>query len=132
MGTIARQIRRHQDDMAGAAQKFVTSHAAILALQKSCEHTWVFDRQVNDHHEHNWNVTYRCPECATERTDKRRPPVCEACDVSLVRAERSDAEAEAERKKKDNDKSYAIHLNPPLAFRCPKCTKIHILWHRGD
>ena len=128
MGDIAFHIQRYRDQITRASGEIALSLKKIEELQTLCKHNWRFNRQVNNFHVHNWNVTYKCTECETERTDGNRPPVCEVCDISLVLAKKGDKEAEKERKKK----KYQGNYNPPIAFRCPKCKKINILWHEGD
>jgi len=128
MGDIAYHIQDNRRRVELASGEIAKCLAEIAKLQKSCEHSWRFNRQVNNYHERNWNITYKCIECDSERTDQNRPPVCEVCDTALVRAKKGDQEAEQERKK---DK-YKGRYNSPIAFRCPKCKKIHILWHLGD
>lgn len=128
MGSIAFHIQRYRRGIEKASGEIARCLAEIAQLQNSCSHTWRFNRQVNAHHERNWNITYKCTECDVERVDENRPPVCEICDVALVRTTKDDHEAEDERKKDQ----YKGHYNPPVAFRCPECKKIHILWHLGD
>lgn len=128
MGSIAHRIKGNRERIVRASREIATCLAEIEKLQLSCKHNWGFNRQVNNHDDRKWNVTYKCTECDSEHTDENRPPVCEACNISLVRAKKNDDEAEKERKKE----KYQGHYNPPIAFRCPECGKIHILWLLGD
>lgn len=127
MGNIAVQVRNAQDRITAAAKDIVLCNLAIQKLQASCEHMWRFVDQVNACHEHHWNVSYKCVECDSTRSCQGLP-VCEICDISLVRAKKGDRQAERERKKPEHQGRAFL----PLAFRCPKCEKIHILWHNGD
>ncbi|MBI2004900.1 hypothetical protein HYS79_01915 [Patescibacteria group bacterium] len=101
--------------------------AAIHTAQEECEHNWRFSRQVNNFHEDFWLVTYKCSVCDKERSVSKSP-VCPADDTSLARAKKNDIEAEKERKKPEHQGRY----NPPIAFRCPACQGIQILWVNGD
>jgi len=127
MGEIALKVREANDSINRATREIMVHGAMICKLQKACEHVWGFHSQVNACHEQFWNVTYQCTECELMATTKTKP-VCEKCLSSLVRATKDDRQATSEAKKHQrNDLG-----NPPLAFRCPKCKKIHILWHEGD
>lgn len=128
MGDIAIKVNEAKRRITKAVEEIVRCNEAVVKLQASCEHVWRFVEQFNDHHEHFWNVTYKCVECDVSKTDRRTPPVCEDCDSALIRANNDDKDAESERQKPEH-KGF---MNPPLAFRCPKCKKIHILWHLGD
>lgn len=132
MGEIALQVKvanqRIAEATASATREIMKQAVVINELRKVCNHNFRFHSQTNAYHEHLWNVTYQCSECELTTTTKI-PPVCEACLVTLVRAKKGDRQAAREAKNKEGDD----HLgNPPLAFRCPKCKKIHILWHEGD
>ena len=127
MGQIAFEIQRARHDIVVASAKIATALKDIQEQQASCSHCWRFNRQVNAYHVEEWHVTYKCCECDSEKTERKKP-VCETCDLPLVRAKPGDTKAERERKKK----KYRGHMNPPIAFRCPKCRTIHILWHEGD
>ena len=96
-------------------------------LQGICSHTWKFKAQWNAYHEHFWIVQYTCETCEAERKE-RKIPVCETCDCALVRCGPEDVTAEKERLKPE----HQGRMNSPLAFRCPQCRTIHILWHQGD
>ena len=126
---IAMEISRLRRASARAAKEVVACNKSIAELQKKCPHRWKFSWQVNDHHEHNWNVTYKCTECDAERTDKSHPPVCEVCNCALNRASADDSEAQ---EAVSVAAANLHHWNPPLPFRCPTCREIHILWHEGD
>jgi len=127
MGQELWKINDHQNRMEALAQSILNHAAAIKKIRAEHPHTFVFSYQVNAHHEYMWHVVYQCNGCGELKT-QRKEPVCEVCDVTLKRCDKSDTEAEAERAKPEH-KGY---MNPALAFRCPKCTKIHILWHQGD
>lgn len=130
MGRIASQISRARRDVFRATEQLMAATALIQHLQQNCEHSWKFNRQYNDHHRDNWIVVDKCPECDLEQNREPGPPVCETCDIPLVRVGKEDAEAEEERQKE----KYKGHYNPPLAFRCTnqECRRIHILYHLGD
>lgn len=130
MSNIAVKVNEARRRIAKAVEEIVCCNEAIVKLQASCEHRWRFVDQINDHHEHFWNVTYKCVECDVPKTDRRKPPVCEECDSPLVRAKKNDQQAARALEGKERN----FFSNPPLAFRCsnPKCKKIHILWHLGD
>lgn len=96
-------------------------------LQGLCSHDWKFKEQFNAYHEHFWIVKYQCSACEAEKKE-RKIPVCEVCDLSLVRCGPEDGPAEEERSKPE----HRGRMNSPLAFRCPECRTIHILWHQGD
>lgn len=127
MGEIASQVRVANDRIQGATREIMLQGLVINELQKACKHEFQFRRQGNACHEHLWNVTYRCIECGLMATTKTKP-ICEKCLCDLVHTKKNDWTAERERKKP----KYQGRMNPPLAFRCPKCRKIHILWHEGD
>lgn len=105
----------------------MVAHEKIRSLQATCKHVWCFNRQENAHHERDWHVTYKCGECDLERRETK-PPVCASCDVPLYRAGADDTDAEQERRKE----KYQGRDNPPIAFRCPRCHHLHILWLLGD
>jgi hypothetical protein len=127
MGLIASKVREANDRINRATREIMVQGVMINELQKACEHAWGFHSQINACHEHLWNVTYQCTECGLTKKEKTRP-ICEKCLVTLIRAKKSDFRAVSEAKKNKRDSLG----NPPLAFRCPKCKKIHILWHEGD
>lgn len=127
MGDIASQVRKANDRISRATREIMIQGVMINELQKACEHVWGFHSQTNACHENLWNVNYQCAECESIVTKKMRP-ICEKCLRTLVRAAKNDRQATSEAKKKEPDSLG----NPPLAFRCPKCQKIHILWHEGD
>lgn len=131
MGEIASQIKvanqRIAEAAAGATREIMNQAVVINELRKACKHSFQFHSQVNAYHEYLWNVTYQCIECELMVTTKKHP-VCEKCLCELVRVVKNNQQASIMIKKsKRNDLG-----NPPLAFRCPKCKKIHILWHEGD
>lgn len=127
MGQKLYEIQERMNQMEGFARGILKAAAEIKEIRAECMHCWNFSFQTNDYHEHIWNVVYQCNECGEQR-NKKKKPVCEACDSTLKRAGKNDTEAQKERKKE----KYQGHDNPPIAFRCPQCKKIHILWTRGD
>ncbi len=128
MGKTALLIKVANERIANAVQEIITQGSVITKLQASCDHDWRFKSQKNACHEHLWDVTYRCRECELTAVE-RKPPVCEKCLCKLARAKKSDRQATEEAKRQGPDELLG---NPPLAFRCPECKKIHILWHDGD
>lgn len=131
-GNIARQIALHRVQAAHAAAKVIEHHNAITALQQQCVHAWKFSNQENNHHNELWSVMYKCPECDSTRVVITKP-VCEDCDCALHYAAPDDHEAEEERRKPCHRPSgIPSDDQPPIAFRCPQCSKIHILWFLGD
>ncbi|MDP1689637.1 MAG: hypothetical protein Q8L52_00285 [bacterium] len=128
MGEIASQIKAANERIAKAVREIVDHGAMIDKLRKACTHVFRFHSQTNACHPDLWDVTYQCSECEIIATTKTSP-VCEKCLCSLVRAKKNDRQATREAKKRGADKLLG---NPPLAFRCPECGKIHILWHEGD
>ena len=127
MENIASQVSGHRQTIRQASVTLARALADIAELQAKCTHNMVFIHQVNAFHEHNWNVTRKCTVCDLEKTAVQRP-VCEVDGHRLERANSRDKEAEKERLKP----KYEGDLNPPIAFRCTHCKKIHILWLEGD
>ena len=94
-----------------------------------CKHAWQFKNQVNAFYKNLWNVTWKCSLCDSIRVDKDVPPICTKCHAQLIRADDPrDTEAETERTKPE----HQGHYNPPEAWRCTACGKIHILYLCGD
>lgn len=114
-------LSRAQDAVLKAARE-------VFDIQAACEHSWCFVRQVNAYHINLWNVVWKCQHCDTEQVDKEVPPICTDCQEELKRVSKDDAEAEAERVKPE----HQGYLNPPEAWRCTACRKIHILHLNGD
>ncbi len=127
MGSPLFQVLDHAAKMEQFARGILSHAADIKKIQAEHAHIWSFSFQINAHHERLWHVHYQCNGCGVHRREDKEP-VCEACDTPLVRCSAEDTEAEAERQKPE----YGGRMNIPLAFRCPKDQKIHILWHRGD
>lgn len=125
---IPGEISRLRRIASQAAKEVVSCNEKIIKLQAMCPHNWEFSRQVNNCHEHNWNVTYKCTVCDAERTEMDRPPVCETCCCDLERAKKDDPAAQT----KLQGLERGTHWNPPVAFVCPQCRKVHILYHEGD
>jgi hypothetical protein len=126
MALTAYKIQEHVLQMEKLAQSILHHTSKIKQLQAECPHPiWRFHFQVNAFHNKLWNVLYKCDECSLVKTEKK-PPVCEVCNISLVLD--AGEEAEAERVKPE----HQGYLNSPIAFRCPKCRKIHILRYEGD
>lgn len=98
-------------------------------LQDSCQHTWQLKSLRNSFHADLWDLTWKCSQCDTQRIDEKVPPVCTDCHMQLLRADDPrDTEAEMERTKPEHKR----HYNPPEAWRCSNCGKIHILHVLGD
>ena len=130
--STARQIDSHRKQAERAAREVVEHNNAIAALQRQCIHTWKFSCQENNYDQELWNVMEKCSQCDSTR-HRICEPVCEACDCTLVRAEANDKEAERERSMDCYEPSaFPPDNNPPIAFRCPQCSRIHILWLLGD
>lgn len=127
MSELATRVKRIQMQLVQATREIMDCGVALKEIRDSCNHVWRFEGQINAYHEHEWNVTLQCTECNLKTTE-RKLPVCEKCLHSLVRAKKTDRQAIAAAKKRNHNDLG----NPPLAFRCPKCKKIHVLWHEGD
>jgi len=128
MGQELWKINDHLNRMAALAQSILNHQAAIKKIRAEHPHTFTFSYQVNAHHVSIWHVVYQCNGCGELKTEKKEP-VCSICDSTLRRCDASDFEAERERKKPEHREH---HDNPPLAFRCTLCHKVHILWTQGD
>ena len=128
MGATALKIGQARANIAKAGETIVKETALIAQLQQSCPHpVWRFVYQVNAYHNLHWRVHYCCNECDSSKVETKKP-VCEICDVTLVRAVPGDEEAHQEKMKPENQGNW----NPPIAFRCPSCKKIHVLFVLGD
>jgi hypothetical protein len=127
MGQELWKIDDHLKRMEDLAQGVLNHADAIKKIRAAHPHTFAFNYQVNAHHDRLWHVVYHCNGCGTLKTEQKEP-VCSACDSTLKLCNKADSEAEAERIKPE----HQGHQNPPLAFRCPTCRKVHILWHQGD
>lgn len=100
----------------------------IETLQKACLHEWRFVNQYNSLHADLWDVKKQCTHCDLINIDKKVPPICSTCGEKLFRAREDDREALVERVKPEHQGRY----NPPEAWRCSACNKIHILYVEGD
>jgi hypothetical protein len=127
MGQELWKIQDHLNRMEAAAQVVLNHAAAIKKIRAEHPHAFAFNYQVNAHHNALWHVIYHCCGCGELKTEKKEP-VCSRCDTALKRCDASDTEAEDERRRPE----HQGYDNPPLAFRCPACGKIHILRYQGD
>lgn len=110
--------------MAKAVQTLTENSAAIKSWQEQCPHERKhFVGQVNAYHQYHWAVRYRCAECELE-TVETKEPVCEICNVTLLRATEDDLLATEEKSK--------LPWSNAVAYRCPNCSKLHILVIHGD
>lgn len=122
------RVNQNMETMGQLAQQILGLVVENKKIQAEHPHDFKFHHQTNAYHNKLWHVVYACPGCGATKTEKKEP-VCSSCDINLFRCDATDTEAEAERQKPEHKERFT---NLPMAFRCPRCRKVHILAYNGD